>query len=65
MIDSREESVAERIERLGLLDFSARGDLSPELIDVVLESTEELYKSLDFADIAARIAASKAEDIGA
>ena len=65
MVDSREESVAERIECLGLLDFSARGDLSPELIDVVLESTEELYKSLDFADIAARIAASKAEDIGA
>ena len=64
MVDSREENVAERIERLGLLDFSARGDLSPELIEDALESTEEFYENIDLDDIIAKIEATEAKHGG-
>ena len=60
MADKKETAV----KKLGLINFSADENLTPELIDDALDSTETFYKNVDIADIAKRIRENKAKHHG-
>jgi len=49
------------VKKLGLVDFSGDENVSPELINDVLDSTSTFYTKLDIAGIAKRIGANKAK----
>jgi len=49
------------VKRLKLIDFSGDENLAPELIDDALNSTTTFYKSINIADIAAKIRNNKAK----
>jgi len=57
MADKKEATV----KKLGLINFSADENLSPELIDDALESTKTFYENVELADIAKRIRDNKAK----
>jgi hypothetical protein len=53
--DEGTNNIEKKIKDLGLINFSADENLSPELIDDVIESTTAFYDHLDIAGIAERI----------
>ncbi|GHV86327.1 hypothetical protein AGMMS50230_19350 [Spirochaetia bacterium] len=55
-----EKGIEKKIKDLGLINFSANENLSPELIDDAIESTTTFYKNINIADLADRVKKNKA-----